>query len=47
MEVLNEKQEKEAAKKKLLEYKKQMQNEGRLPKDGEKPESIDKLKNYF
>lgn len=47
MEVLNENQEKEAAKEKLQKYKKQVQNEGRSPKEGEKPESIDKLKNYF
>lgn len=43
----NEEEKKAAAMKKLLEYKKQMQNEGRLPKDGEKPEPIDKIKNYF
>lgn len=47
MEERSEAQKKEAAIKKLLEYKKQMQNEGRLPKDNEKPEPIDKFKSYF
>lgn len=47
MENNTDDQIKEAAKKKLLEYKKQMQNEGRLPKDGEKPEPIDQYKSYY
>lgn len=47
MDDITEVQKKEVARKKLLEYKKQMQNEGRLPKDNEKPEPIDKLKSYY
>lgn len=43
----NEEEKKEVARKKLLEYKRQMQNEGRLPKDGEKPEPIDQYKSYY
>lgn len=47
MDDITEAQKKEAARKKLLEYKKQMQSEGRLPKYGEKPEPIDQFKSYF
>lgn len=43
----NEEQDKEAAKENLQKFKKQMQNEGKLPKDNEKPEPIDKYKSYY